>query len=70
MRPNPSHDAPMASEILSPAEVAAYLQVSYITVIRLLLGGKLPGRKVGGSWRTRRRDLDRLFDDQSPYHGG
>lgn len=47
------------SEILTLDEVAAYLKAGKRTVYRLAAEGKLPGFKLGGTWRFRRSDLER-----------
>lgn len=47
------------AEILTLDEVAAYLKAGKRTVYRLAADGKLPGFKLGGTWRFRRSDLDR-----------
>jgi excisionase family DNA binding protein len=46
-------------EILTLEEVAAYLKAGKRTVYRLAADGKLPGFKLGGTWRFRRSDLDK-----------
>jgi len=46
-------------EILTLDEVAAYLKAGKRTVYRLAAEGKLPGFKLGGTWRFRRSDLDK-----------
>lgn len=45
-------------EILTLEEVAAYLKAGKQTVYRLAQEGKIPGSKLGGSWRLRRAELD------------
>lgn len=45
-------------EILTLDEMAAYLKAGKRTVYRLVADGKLPGFKLGGTWRFRRSDLD------------
>lgn len=47
--------------IMSAKQLARYLQIHYVTVIRLLEWGELPGQRVGGQWRTRRRDVDAML---------
>jgi excisionase family DNA binding protein len=47
-----------SDEILTIAEVAAYLKAGKRTVYRLAAGKKLPAFKLGGTWRFRRGDLD------------
>lgn len=51
----------MNLETLTPEEVAAILRIDKETVYRNLRQGRLPGAKVGGQWRTRRVDLDRIL---------
>ena len=45
-------------EILTADEMADYLKIDVKTVYRLAKLGKVPGRKVGGSWRFRKDVLD------------
>ena len=47
----------MADEILTLKEVAQYLKLAEKTAYRLAAEGKLPGFKVGGSWRFRKSDI-------------
>jgi len=44
--------------IMTVDEVSDYLRLAQSTVYKLLNEGKLPGRKVGGSWRFSRQVLD------------
>ena len=44
-------------DVLTADEAADYLRVSRKTLYRLIAAGKLPGRKVGRSWRFRREEL-------------
>ena len=48
----------MTDEILTLKEVAEYLKLAEKTAYRLAAEGKLPGFKVGGSWRFKRTDLE------------
>ena len=48
----------MVEQILTLKEVAAYLKLAEKTAYRLASEGKLPGFKVGGSWRFKREDLE------------
>ena len=50
----------MSDEILTLKEVAKYLKLAEKTAYRLAAEGKLPGFKVGGSWRFRRDELDKF----------
>ncbi|WP_305829926.1 methylation-associated defense system helix-turn-helix domain-containing protein MAD1 [Photobacterium leiognathi] len=47
----------MDDQILTLKEVAAYLKLAEKTAYRFASEGKLPGFKVGGSWRFKREDL-------------
>ena len=47
----------MTDEILTLKEVAVYLKLAEKTAYRLAAEGKLPGFKVGGSWRFKRDDI-------------
>jgi excisionase family DNA binding protein len=46
-------------EIFTLEEVAVYLKAGKKTVYRLAQQGKMPGFKLGGTWRFRRSELDR-----------
>jgi excisionase family DNA binding protein len=48
----------MTDEILTLKEVAEYLKLAEKTAYRLAAEGKLPGFKVGGSWRFKRQDIE------------
>ena len=54
----------MSDEILTLREVAEYLKLTEKTAYRLAAEGKLPGFKVGGSWRFKRTDLDTWIESQ------
>ncbi len=45
------------ADVLTADEAADYLRVSRKTLYRLVSAGKIPGNKVGRSWRFRRADL-------------
>lgn len=53
----------MADEILTLKEVAKYLKLTEKTAYRLASEGKLPGFKVGGSWRFKESDLQEWIDE-------
>lgn len=55
----------MNDEIVSIKEVAAYLKLTEKTAYRLAAEGKIPGFKVGGSWRFRRSEIEKWIDEQS-----
>jgi PTS system nitrogen regulatory IIA component len=50
------------SDLLSPKQLAEYLQLSQRTIYRLLDRGDLPAVKVGGQWRFRRAAVDEWLD--------
>jgi excisionase family DNA binding protein len=49
----------MADEILTIREVAALLKINEKTAYKLASAGKIPGFKVGGSWRFERQEIAR-----------
>lgn len=60
----------MESEIMTMKEVAEYLKINEKTAYRLASEGKLPGFKVGGSWRFRQSDIDDWIDKEANAKGG
>jgi len=54
----------MTDEILTIQEIAEYLKLNEKTAYRLASEGKLPGFKVGGSWRFKRVDLEKWIEEQ------
>ncbi|MCG7570770.1 helix-turn-helix domain-containing protein [Pseudoalteromonas sp. CNC9-20] len=54
----------MSDEILTLKEVADYLKLAEKTAYRLAAEGKLPGFKVGGSWRFKREDILQWIEEQ------
>ena len=52
----------MTDEILTLKEVATYLKLAEKTAYKLAAEGKLPGFKVGGSWRFKREDIQSWFE--------
>jgi excisionase family DNA binding protein len=54
----------MKEEILTLKEVAEYLKLTEKTAYRLAAEGKLPGFKVGGSWRFKREDVLKWIEEQ------
>lgn len=51
---------PVSSDILTIREVSNYLKINEKTAYRLASEGKLPGFKVGGAWRFRRDEIEKL----------
>lgn len=54
----------MAEEILTLKEVAAYLKLAEKTAYKLAAEGKLPGFKVGGSWRFKQADIEKWIEQK------
>ena len=54
---SPETDSPTA-DILTVREVAEYLRLAESTVYRLAQDGEIPGRKIGGTWRFLRQELE------------
>ncbi|RLA42198.1 MAG: DNA-binding protein [Gammaproteobacteria bacterium] len=54
----------MGDEILTLREVAEYLKLAEKTAYRLAAEGKLPGFKVGGSWRFKKEDIEAWITEQ------
>lgn len=51
--------------VLRPSDVSELLDLHPNTVYRLLQSGKLPARKIGGSWRIYRKDLINFIEKHS-----
>ena len=54
----------MTDQILTLKEVAAYLKLAEKTAYKLAAEGKLPGFKVGGSWRFKAEDIERWIEEK------
>ncbi len=54
----------MSDDILTIQELAVYLRLNEKTAYRLASDGKLPGFKVGGSWRFKRVDIEKWIEKQ------
>lgn len=52
-------------DMLTIHELAALLRVGLKTAYMLAQNGEVPGFKVGGQWRFRRRDIEAWIDDQT-----
>ena len=48
----------MNTDIMTIKEVSEYLKLTEKTAYRLVAEGKIPGFKVGGSWRFRRDEIE------------
>lgn len=51
-------------EILTIKELASYLKIAEKTAYRFVSDGRIPGFKVGGSWRFRRSEIERWIAEQ------
>ena len=56
-------------DILTVKEVADYLKLKEKTAYKLVLEGKLPGFKVGGSWRIKREEMVKWIEQQHKEKG-
>ena len=54
----------MTDQIMTLQEIAKYLKLTEKTAYRLAANKKLPGFKVGGSWRFKRDDLEVWIEEQ------
>lgn len=52
----------MNEQILTLKEVALYLKLAEKTAYRLAAEGKVPGFKVGGSWRFKQSDIEEWIE--------
>ncbi|MCU7840525.1 MAG: helix-turn-helix domain-containing protein [Candidatus Thiodiazotropha sp. (ex Troendleina suluensis)] len=59
----------MTDEILTLKEVAKYLKLAEKTAYKLAADGKLPGFKVGGSWRFKQSDIESWITEQKNKEG-
>lgn len=57
-------------QVMTVKEVADYLRVNQRTVYRLAVERRLPGFKVGATWRFKRSDIDDWINSQSRSEGG
>ena len=55
----------MTDDIMTIKELAEYLKLNEKTAYRLVSDGKIPGFKVGGSWRFQRAEIQNWIDAQS-----
>ncbi len=58
----------MNDEILTLKQVAEYLKLAEKTAYRLAAEGKLPGFKVGGSWRFKQSDIEKWIEQSKKSH--
>jgi excisionase family DNA binding protein len=58
-------NSPSSAHVMTVKEVAEYLRVNQRTVYRLAVERRLPGFKVGATWRFKRGDIDAWIAAQS-----
>jgi excisionase family DNA binding protein len=51
-------------DLLTTRQLQNLLQLDRVTIYRMLNDGRLPGFKVGGQWRFRRREIEKLLQEQ------
>jgi excisionase family DNA binding protein len=59
-------DLESVSLLFTALEAAKYLRLHVKSIYRLARDGKIPGRKVGGSWRFHRDALDIWIKNERP----
>jgi excisionase family DNA binding protein len=62
-------DTPYTDEILNLEEASRYLRIKRRTLYSLAARGDVPAAKIGGQWRFRRSQLDKLFDGERASTG-
>lgn len=55
----------MAVESLGAKEAAELLDRSYFTILRWIKRGDLPAWKLGGQYRVKRADVERLLNGEA-----
>ena len=51
-------------KILTAKELAAYLQLTEVTICKYASEGKIPGNKVGSRWRFEKENIDALLKNE------
>jgi len=54
----------MKENVMTVCELAKYLKMKPVTIYKHAQGGKLPGFKVGATWRFKRKSIDKWIADQ------
>jgi len=65
-RPDPAEQPRQWPEVMTAQEVAAYLRISYLTVLRMTHAGRLNAIRVGREFRYLRSEIDRLMRQPAP----
>ncbi len=56
-------DSVQPTEIMTVREISEYLKLAPSTIYRLTQSGEIPARKVGGTWRFSRNQIDRWLEN-------
>jgi excisionase family DNA binding protein len=51
---------------MKPRDVVKYLNISRITLLKLIKKKKLPATKVGSQWRFKKKDIEGWLKKQQP----
>ena len=54
----------MPGDVLTIAELAAYLKISKSTLYKLVREGKIPSQKIGKHWRFRKGAIDHWLEEK------
>jgi len=52
------------TEMMTIRELGAYLNIPEKTLYRIAAEGKVPGFKIGASWRFRKSEIDKWIEKQ------
>lgn len=55
--------AKQGAQVLTAEEAARYLRLHVKSIYRLVRAGKIPGQKVGGTWRFHADALEKWLKD-------
>ena len=51
-------------ELITIKDVAEFLQIAEKTIYRMAADSKIPAFKVGGSWRFKRKEIEKWLENQ------
>lgn len=55
-------------QVMTVGEISEYLKLARSTVYRLAQTGEIPARKVGGTWRFSRKQVDRWLEQPDQFY--
>ena len=64
MAPRPKEPAPSNPDVMTIAELAAYLRCNKSTLYRLIKREKLPAFRIGSDWRFKRELIEKWMEEQ------